>query len=50
MMARILVLSFGAFVWQVTEILPIGLLTDIAHGLNVSEAQVVYWLQAMRGW
>lgn len=40
MMGRILVLSFGAFVWQVTEILPIGLLTDIAHGLNVSEAQV----------
>lgn len=40
MMARLIVLSLGAFVWQVTEILPIGLLTDIAHGLNVSEAQV----------
>ncbi|MGO3517831.1 MAG: MFS transporter [Acetobacter cibinongensis] len=40
MIFRILILSLGAFVWQVTEILPIGLLTDIAHGLTVSESQI----------
>lgn len=33
-------LSVGAFIWLVTEVMPIGLLTDIAQGLHVSPAQV----------
>ncbi len=33
-------LSVGAFIWLVTEIMPIGLLTDIAQGLQVSPARV----------
>jgi DHA1 family L-arabinose/isopropyl-beta-D-thiogalactopyranoside export protein-like MFS transporter len=39
-MIRLLVLTLGAFVWQTTEILPIGLLPQIAGDLHVSEAQV----------
>jgi MFS transporter, DHA1 family, L-arabinose/isopropyl-beta-D-thiogalactopyranoside export protein len=42
-MIRLLVLTFGAFVWQTTEILPIGLLPQIAGDLHVSEAQVAFW-------
>ncbi len=40
LMMRIGMLSIGAFIWLVTEVLPIGLLTDIAHGLNVSDGAV----------
>ncbi|MCP1220975.1 sugar transporter [Acetobacter orientalis] len=40
MIFRILILSLGAFVWQVTELLPIGLLTDIAQDLHVSASQI----------
>ena len=39
-MLRIVLLSMGAFVWGVTELLPIGLLTDIAQGLQVSAGSV----------
>jgi MFS transporter, DHA1 family, L-arabinose/isopropyl-beta-D-thiogalactopyranoside export protein len=39
-MIRLLVLTLGAFVWQTTEILPIGLLPQIAGDLHASEAQV----------
>lgn len=39
-MVRLVMLSVGAFVWLVTEVMPIGLLTDIAQGLHVSPAQV----------
>jgi len=52
-MRRLLVLTLGAFVWQTTEILPIGLLPQIAGDLHVSEAQVGFlvtgyaWLVAL---
>ncbi|MCP1227735.1 MFS transporter [Acetobacter fabarum] len=39
-MVRLVMLSVGAFIWLVTEVMPIGLLTDIAQGLHVSPAQV----------
>ncbi|CAN7314917.1 MFS transporter [Caballeronia sp. LjRoot34] len=39
-MRALLVLMLGAFVAQTTEYLPIGLLPQIAHGLDVSEARV----------
>ncbi len=39
-MRALLVLMLGAFVAQTTEYLPIGLLPQIAHSLNVSEARV----------
>ncbi|MFT8418973.1 MAG: MFS transporter [Acetobacter sp.] len=39
-MVRLVMLSVGAFIWLVTEVMPIGLLTDIAQGLQVSPAQV----------
>lgn len=52
-MKKLLVLTLGAFVWQTTEILPIGLLPQIAGDLHVSEAQVGFlvtgyaWLVAL---
>ncbi|MDE7548689.1 MFS transporter [Acetobacter fabarum] len=39
-MVRLVMLSVGAFIWLVTEVMPIGLLTDIAQGLHVSPARV----------
>ncbi|WP_338332208.1 MFS transporter [Acetobacter sp. LMG 32666] len=39
-MVRLVMLSVGAFIWLVTEVMPIGLLTDIAQGLQVSPARV----------
>ncbi|MDR3436764.1 MFS transporter [Telmatospirillum sp.] len=39
-MKRLLILTLGAFVWQTTEILPIGLLPQIASDLSVSESHV----------
>ncbi|WP_130732008.1 MFS transporter [Komagataeibacter xylinus] len=39
-MMRIIMLSMGAFVWLVTEVLPIGLLTDMAAGLHVSPGRI----------
>ncbi|CEF57197.1 sugar efflux transporter [Acetobacter ghanensis] len=38
-MVRLVILSVGTFIWLVTEIMPIGLLTDIAQGLHVSPGQ-----------
>ena len=38
-MLRLVMLSIGSFIWLVTEVMPIGLLTDIADGLHVSSAQ-----------
>lgn len=39
MNTRVLVLILGAFLWQVTETLPIGLLPDMSRGLNISDSQ-----------
>ena len=38
-MLRLAMLSIGSFIWLVTEVMPIGLLTDIAQGLGVSSGQ-----------
>jgi predicted MFS family arabinose efflux permease len=47
-MIRLLVLTLGAFVWQTTEILPIGLLPQIAGDLRVSEASAGLPIDARR--
>lgn len=42
-MTVVLLLALGAFVWQVTELLPIGLLSQIAVGLTVGEHSDRRW-------
>lgn len=38
-MLSLVMLSVGSFIWLVTEVMPIGLLTDMAQGLGVSSGK-----------